>query len=183
MVTNKSTNANSFEWAWGDGSASAFSDGQHGYNQKGVYDVRLVAQRVHTSGFVCTDTITKQITVVSRISAQINVAPGKTCVPYTLKVDAVNPVGASLIEWVIYDSSRTTQKEFHTQGSFASHVYTVAGSYSVRLVVHTTAGCTDTAIYNFEVFNTPRIIFDKQQISTCEHDTTVNFNEIGRAHV
>lgn len=178
VVTNKSTNANSFEWTWSDGSTSAFAAGQHSYFHKGLYDIRLVAQRVHTSGFVCTDTITKKITVVSKIPAQINVAQGKACVPYTLKVDAVNTAGAGLIEWAIYDSSNTTQKEFHTQGSFASHVYAVAGSYSVRLVVHTTAGCTDTAIYKFEVFNTPHTIFDRQQISTCEHDTIVNFKAL-----
>mgnify|MGYP003042820817 CR=1 FL=1 len=134
IVSNKSTNANSYEWTWGDGSASAFSAGQHSYNHKGVYDIRLVAQRVHTSGFVCTDTATKQVTVVSKVPAQINVAPGKACAPYTLKVDAVNTTGAALIEWVVYDSSSTAQKEFHTQGSFASHVYNTAGSYSVRLV-------------------------------------------------
>ncbi len=176
VVTNQSTNANSFEWVWGDGSTSAFSAGQHQYNYKGVYDIRLVAQRVHTSGFVCTDTITKQISVVSKVAAQINVAPGKACAPYTLKANAVNTTGAALIEWVLYDSSSTTQKEFHTQGSFASHVYNTGGSYSARLVVHTTAGCTDTAFYNFEVFNTPHAIFDQRQISTCEHDTVVKFN-------
>ncbi len=174
-VTNQSVNANAYEWVWDDGTTSAFINGRHDYDNTGIFNIKLIAQSVHSSGFVCTDTVVKQVKVVNKIPAQINVAPGNTCVPYTLKADAVNTVGASLIEWVIYDSS-AAQKEFHFNGPTASYVYNEGGTYSVRLVVHTTAGCTDTATYLFEVFNTPHIEFEKQLIITCEHDTTVNFD-------
>ena len=173
-VSNQSVNANSYEWVWDDRTASAFISGKHTYNNAGSYNIKLVAQMVHPSGFVCTDTLVKQVTVINKIPARINVDPGKNCVPYTLKVNAANTAGASLIEWVVYDSS-AAEKEFHLNGPTASHVYNKGGTYSVRLVIHSTAGCTDTATYQFDVFNTPQTELEKRLIITCEHDTTVNF--------
>jgi PKD repeat protein len=176
-VNNQSLNGNAYQWFWDDGSSSSFTNGQHNYNTAGTYNVMLVAQRVHSSGFVCTDTVVKQVLIKDKTPAQITVDPGKTCLPYTLRVNAENVAGASLVEWTVYDSSATEGK-FRVDGLTATHVYNVAGSYSVRLVVHTTTGCTDTATYKFKVYSTPRTVFDPQLISTCEHDTTVNFTAL-----
>ena len=176
-VTNQSLNGNAYQWFWDDGSSSSFTNGQHNYNTAGTYNVMLVTQRVHSSGFVCTDTTVKQVLIKDKIPAHIKVEPGSTCLPYTLKVSAEKIDDASLIEWTIYDSS-TTEGKFRVDGSEATHVYSVAGSYSVRLVVHTTTGCTDTATYKFKVYNTPRTVFEPQMISTCEHDTTINFKAV-----
>ncbi|MEI9911015.1 MAG: PKD domain-containing protein [Bacteroidota bacterium] len=176
-VTNNSANANSYEWFWGDASSSTFTSGQHTYNNPGVYTIILVAKRVNPSGFICTDTIRKEITVVDKIPAQITVDPGKHCAPYTLNVNAGNISGYSLVEWVIYDSS-STAGEFHLTGLSASHVYNIAGSYSVKLVVHTTAGCVDSSTYQFKVSSSPKTTFDPKLISTCSHDTTVNFTAV-----
>jgi PKD repeat protein len=177
VVTNLSSNANSYEWHWGDGASSSFTSGQHNYKVAGDYDIMLVAQRVHTSGYICTDTSIKKVRIADKIPAKINIEPGKACLPYTLKVSAENATTASHIEWMIRDSS-TAEKDFFTDGATASHVFNVAGTYSVRLVVHTTTGCTDTATYLFNVFNTPRTVFEPQEISTCEHDTTVTFTAV-----
>ena len=177
-ITNHSVNSNSYEWVWDDGSTSSFTNGQHSYKNAGAYNVMLVAQRVHSSGFVCTDTISKQVTVVNKVPAQINVEPDKACLPYTLRVSADNATSAGRIEWLIYDSS-AAPGEFQVSGPSATHVYNNAGTYSVRLVVHsTTTGCTDTATYQFQVFNSPRTVFETKLISTCEHDTTVNFTAL-----
>ncbi|MGZ8522986.1 MAG: PKD domain-containing protein [Chitinophagaceae bacterium] len=173
-VTNNSANATGFEWAWGDGSNSNFSSGQHSYNDAGVYDITLVAERADVSGFVCRDTSSKQVEVINKIGAQVNVGPESKCVPYTLNVDAGTATGASLIEWVIYDSS-AAPGEFYTTGQSASHTYTKAGSYAVRLVVHSATGCTDTAFYQFNVFGTPITAFEPRLITVCNSDTTVNF--------
>ena len=108
-VINNSANANSYEWLWGDASSSTFTSGQHTYNNPGVYTITLVAKRVNPSGFICTDTIRKEITVVDKVPAQITVDPGKRCAPYTLNVNAGNISGYSLVEWMIYDSSSTAR--------------------------------------------------------------------------
>ncbi len=174
-VTNLSVNANAYNWVWDDGTHSSFNSGRHTYGDTGVYAVKLVAQNVNASGFVCSDTAIQLVKVVNRLSAQIIVGPGKTCTPYVLNVEAKNVGMASLVEWIIYDSS-STQKEIRLLAPNASHLYNKAGSYSVKLIVHSTAGCTDTATYNFEVFNTPELTFDSRQISTCQQDTLVNFS-------
>jgi hypothetical protein len=173
-VTNQSTNATEYEWIWGDGSSSSFTNGQHVYNTAGTYDIPLVTRRVDVSGFVCADTIIKQVEVVNKIPAQINVSPGSRCVPYILQANAGDVTGASLVEWVIYDSS-AAPGEFYATGSSASHVYTKAGSYAVRLIVYTAAGCTDTAFYQFKVSGTPVTTFDPRLITICGQDTTVTF--------
>jgi PKD repeat protein len=180
-VTNYSDNANSYEWLWGDNSSSSFTNGQHVYDHAGLYNIMLIAKKVHPAGFICSDTITKQITVVDKIPAQIIVGPNKFCAPYTLNVSTGNISGYSLIEWVIYDSS-ASQGEFHLTGPTASHVYTVAGIYSVKLIVHTTTTCADSAVYQFKVYPTPQTTFGPILIKTCSHDTAVAFTAVTINH-
>ena len=173
-VTNNSTNATLYDWNWGDGSNSTFISGQHVYTTAGNYNLSLIASRVDATGFACNDTMTKQVEVINKIPAQINVGTDKKCVPYILKADAGNVTGASLVEWIIYDSS-AAPGEFPATGPTATHVYSKAGSYAVRLVVHTASGCTDTAFYQFKVAGTPVTVFDPRSIIVCGYDTTVSF--------
>jgi hypothetical protein len=176
-VTNNSTNANSYQWIWGDGDTSTFIAGQHSYNIPGIYRITLVAKKVNPSGFICTDTTWRDITVVDKIPAQITVAPGKPCAPYTLNVSAGNISGYSLIKWVIYDSS-TSQDVFYLNGPTATHVYDVPGNYWVRLVVYTTAGCVDSIDHPFSVYFTPNTTFEPQLFKTCSHDTTLTYTAV-----
>ncbi|MBL7738767.1 MAG: PKD domain-containing protein [Chitinophagaceae bacterium] len=176
-VSNTSINANSYEWQWGDGNSSTFTNGQHTYNTPGDYTITLIAKKVHSSGFICYDTTTHNITVVDKIPAQIVVAPGNTCAPYTLNVNAGNITGYHSVNWVVYDSS-TSQGEFHLAGPSATHVYDVPGNYSVKLIIHTTPGCVDSVTYSFRVYHTPKTTFQPQLVKTCSHDTTVNYTAI-----
>lgn len=173
-VTNNSSNATGYTWTWGDGNSSAFASGQHVYATAGSYDVTLITRRLDASGFVCYDTLSKPVAVISKITAQLNVGPERKCVPYVLNVNAANATGAELIEWTMYDSS-AAPGEFHATGASASHVYQKAGSYSARLVVHTATGCTDTAYYDFKVAGTPVTVFDPALVNVCGVDTTVTF--------
>jgi hypothetical protein len=159
---------------WGDGASSDFPSGQHVYDNTGTYTIRLIAKKVHPAGFICTDTILKQIVVVDKIPAQIVLGPGKFCAPYTLRVNAGNISGYSSIRWVIYDSSNA-QGEFHLTGASASHVYDVPGHYSVKLIVQTTDACADSVSYDFKVYSTPRATFGPQLVKTCSHDTSAVF--------
>ena len=176
-VTNASANANAYEWLWGDGSSSTFANGSHNYASPGTYTISLVAKRVNPSGFVCTDTIRSQVTVIDKIPAQITVASGGRCIPYNLNVNAGNISGYQLVEWVISDSN-TPPGTFYFTGLSASHVFNVAGVYPVKLVVHTTSGCADSAISQIEVFNPAVTSFIPNPVITCSHDTTVLFTAL-----
>jgi len=173
-VTNTSQSANAYEWFWGDGLSSSFINGQHVYNDTGSYTILLVAKKVNPSGFMCSDTITRQITVVDKIPAQIIAGPNKFCAPYTLNVSAGNISGYDLIEWVIYDSS-SAQGEFHLNGPSASHVYSHPGTYRVKLIVHTTTVCADSIVYPFTVYSTPLTTLGPELVKTCSHDTAATF--------
>lgn len=176
-VANTSQNANAYQWFWGDGSSSSFTNGQHAYIDTGLHTIILVAKKVNPSGMVCADTASRQIMVVDKIPAQIVVAPGKFCAPYTLNVSVRNISGYDLVEWVIYDSS-TTQGEFHLNGTSASHVYDHPGTYSVKLIVHTTSVCADSIVYPFTVYSTPQTTLGPELIKTCSHDTAATFTAI-----
>lgn len=177
-VTNSSLDANSYEWNWNDGTPnSSFANGEHLFNAAGVYSVQLVATRVHSGGFVCTDTAERKVTVVDRIPARINVEPGKPCIPYALKVNAGSISNYSLIEWFITDPD-ASPSSIRLTGPAATYVYNTPGNYSIQLVVHTVSGCTDTANYSFSVFPTPKVSFDPMQIATCNHDTTVRYTAV-----
>lgn len=177
-VTNTSQDANGYEWNWNDGSpVSSFANGQHTYTAAGVYTIRLVAIRVHPGGFVCTDTVTRQVTVVNRIPAQITVEPGKPCIPYSLRVNAGPITGYSQIEWIINDPA-APQPVTHLSGPSATYIYNTPGNYSISLIVHTVSGCTDTTEYSFEVHPTPKTAFDPMLVATCSHDTTIRYSAI-----
>jgi PKD repeat protein len=173
-VLNTSGNANSYEWYWGDGNTSTFANGEHIYSVPGDYNIMLVAKMVHSSGFICYDTTYRQVIVVDKIPATINIGAGKLCAPYTLSVNAGSISGYSLVEWVIYDSS-AAQGEFHLTGITASHIYNSGGVYKVKLIVHTATACADSAEYNFRVYSTPKTTFDPVLIKTCSHDTLVSY--------
>jgi len=173
-VTNKSLNATSYDWQWGDGSTSTFESGQHVYATPGNYNITLVTQRTDVSGFVCTDTIVKSVEVINKIPAQITVAPGSNCAPYTLQANAVNTTGATLVEWIIYDSS-AVPNEIHVTGVTATHVFDKPGSYSITLIVQSAAGCADTAYHQFVVLGTPVSVLDPALTNVCGNDTTITF--------
>lgn len=174
-VHNTSIDANAYEWFWGDGSGMSTFEGSHSYSSAGVYEIMLVAKKVNPGGVICSDTLKRTVTVVEKIPAQITVAAGKHCAPYTLHVNAGNISGFSNVRWIVYDSS-STPGQFEMTGLSATHVYDVAGTYSVKLIVYTTPdGCADSATYEFQVFNTPQTSIQPQLIRTCSHDTTLTY--------
>ncbi len=174
MVANNSANADSYQWHWGDGAIDDFASGQHAYGTAGIFDISLVATKANTSGFVCRDTLVKQIEVVNQITAQIETIDETRCAPYNMTVNVGNATGASRVEWTFYDSS-VTPGEFHFDGQSASYVYINPGNYAVRLVVHTAEGCSDTTNYEFTVIGAPVTTFQPRDINVCTKDTTIQF--------
>jgi PKD repeat protein len=173
-VSNSSTNANAYEWFWDDGSSSSFVNGQHVYNNAGTYNIKLVANKVNPNGFTCTDTIVKQVNVINKTLAQINVAPGKPCVPYALNLSSGAVPSYCTVQWVIYDNNSTPAVTM-SAGLTASHLYTVPGDYTVKLIVRSTPNCADSTTYSFHVYDIPHPTFGPALINTCSHDTTVNY--------
>jgi PKD repeat protein len=173
-TTNNSSNANGYEWIWGDGTRTTAFNATHRYPLPGNYIVQLVAQRIsNIYGLVCTDTSTMQIQVIARIPAQVIVQSATpACAPYILTVTAPGTGQAALVQWTFYDPS-TPPGQFIISGPTASYNYLTPGNYSVKLVVINAIGCRDSTLYSLNLYPKPvaGIRLDTQR--TCNSDTTI----------
>ncbi|MDQ2863957.1 MAG: PKD domain-containing protein, partial [Bacteroidota bacterium] len=176
VTNNTSSNANSYQWLWGDGNSTSAFNASHAYANPGVYQVRLVASKVNAFGTVCTDTASSvSVTVVERIPAIVTIDSGHACVPYTIKVSADGAANAGKVDWYFYDGS-VPPGIFHVSGRDASYTYLNDGAYSVKLVVTNTAGCSDSIVKQFAVYKTPTLDFTPVNLKTCNTDTSITFN-------
>lgn len=127
----------SWQWDFGDGSFSTAENPAHTYNTSGNFNVSL---RV-TNSFGCITTLTKlqYIKVGSKVHADFtNSQPTDCTLPSTINFQN-NSTGSGTLsyQWDFGDGNTSTQ-------STPSHTYTTAGSYTVRLIVNSSNGCSDT---------------------------------------
>ena len=137
-------NVSSFKWFFGDGDSSTLPNPSHTYSSSGDYDVMLIA----TNALGCADTLTRNAFVrIQAPSAQIVNIPQEGCEPFTF-------IPSTTIESV--DSIVTYRWDFGdgtiVDGRQPTHVYT-AGTYSVKLMITSAGGCTDTV----EAINAVRV--------------------------
>ena len=129
--------ATGWEWDFGDGSpVSTLQNPSHTYTAYGSFNVRLIA----TNGFGCTDTIVKpNYIIIRRAVISIPGLPTRGCIPFT-----ISPVPTI----VAVDAITSYQWDFGDGGTstLANPVYTynTQGTYTVRLIITTSTGCTDT---------------------------------------
>ncbi|QHL87535.1 PKD domain-containing protein [Nibribacter ruber] len=138
-----------WRWTFGDGQFSDDRNPKHQYAAAGTYQVKL---RVW-SGIVCTDSLTKQITVVPNPVAGFttaNVCEGEAA-QFT-NTSTANGNGALSYDWAFGDGKTSTEQN-------PSHKYTAPGTYSVTLVVKAANSCEETFTKTFTVYPTPRADF------------------------
>jgi len=132
--SNASTNANSFQWAFGDGNTGISNDPMHSYTDAGLYDVQLIA----TGPGGCADTL---------------VVPGAVLVHPTPFADFTTDTlasvrnalqfnnlsqGATAFSWDFNDGE--TSEAMHPTHLFPGD----GGGYTVCLAVVNDFGCPDT---------------------------------------
>lgn len=129
----------SWQWDFGDGNTSNLQNPSHIYTSTGQFNVRLTITDVRG----CTNTITKSSFVrIIPPTVAISNAPSGGCVPFTFSpVAAVNAIdGIASYFWDFGDG-------FTSTASSPSHTYLAVGSYTIKLVITTTGGCTDSVVY------------------------------------
>lgn len=126
-------------WAWefGDGSTDTLQNPAHLYAGGGSYTVTLTATTPY-----CTGTGTLAMSVEPRPVAGLIADPPTGCAP--MEVNFTNAsTGASSQLWEFGDGGMSTDSQ-------PAHTYSNPGTadsvYTVRLVVSTPSGCSDTAI-------------------------------------
>jgi PKD repeat protein len=155
--TSTATNRFSSEtWSFGDGTATSFHAGRtltaatHTYAAPGDYTVTLTL--VDNRGNLATGS--EQISVGASPTAALAISPAQFQVGGQVSVDASSSTdtGASITSyaWDFGDGGTA-------QGPSASHAYTAAGTYLVRLTVTDSLGRVDTATGTVTVTDEPPV--------------------------
>ena len=148
QFTNTTSGSVSQRWDFGDGGTSTDANPKHIYNAFGNYTVSLIV----TGSNGCNDTIVKPgLIQVVRPQVTINNLPVKGCLPFTVPFNATVNVADNVVSyrWDFGDGTTSTQQS-------PVKTYTTEGSYTVKLVITTASGCTDSVIVPNGVETAPR---------------------------
>ena len=126
--------ANSYLWNFGDGNFSTQPNPVHTFVSGGVFDITLIVNSAN-----CTDTITYPMYItVSEPEAEFYSPTVSACAP-TLVNFIDQSVDAVAWYWDFGDGSSST-------GQNPSHIYNVAGYYTITQIVTSALGCKDTLV-------------------------------------
>lgn len=136
--TNSSDSADAYFWRFGDGTTTTLVNPVHQFSRPGLYTVTLRGLRNNAQGSVCPDSTTQQISVVGSLPGRFRASDTVgICVPFTVTYTNLD-VPAAAANWNFGDGATAS-------GDVASHTFTAAGDYTVRLVSRSPAGCVYTS--------------------------------------
>lgn len=132
------------------------------YTAAGTYSVEL---KVSNGG--CVDSITKVVTITPKPTANFNFSPGCLNTPTTFTSTSTPTLGLASLVWHWGDGSA------NGSGTTASHTYTTAGTYPVKLVITNTSLCKDSITINVSAAPNPTVAFTSNTVCL---GATTNFN-------
>jgi gliding motility-associated-like protein len=138
IFDNKSRNADTYQWTFGDGANSTIAAPSHTYNNPGTYSISLTA----TAQGQCTATLTKNslINIVPMPIALFKSSPLENTVvefKYASFEFMNNSQDATTYEWDFGDGTSSTDMS-------PLHKYEETGDFRVTLYVTNDIGCTDS---------------------------------------
>jgi len=140
FFTNYTRNGNNldFEWNFGDGSAiSTDSLPTHVYASPGTYNVSL---KVSQNG-ICDTTYTKNgfITITNPSIDFYSSDSIGTCPPFIVNFTSINSPDIVAWQWDFGDGNLAS-------GQNPANIYTVPGTYDIKLIATSSGGCVDSVI-------------------------------------
>ena len=139
--TNTSTNANSYEWDFGDGNTSFDINPTHTYEEDGDYEVTLTA--INECGEV---TFTEDFTIVTNpeVGFTANVTSG--CAPLEVEFLDLSSENTTAWSWSFPGGTPSSSTEQNPTIS-----YNTPGTYAVTLIVSNAFGTATASQQNFIV--------------------------------
>ncbi len=170
--TNLSVGGVSYLWNFGDGTTSTIVSPTHIFTKYGNFAVTLVV----TNASGCKDSLVKNalVNIAAPKITSITGLPVRGCIPYTINPLAVvtssEPVTS--YQWDFGDGTTSTLDK-------PSHIYTTSGAYTVKLIVLTGSGCTDTIRITdaVKVGTRPSTAFSADPLDVCAQ-TKVTFSDL-----
>ena len=161
---DQSANAISWSWRFGDGDTSTAQNPTHTYTDYGNYTVTLVV----INGSSCSDSIIKPAFInVTKPQITIPSLPAAGCIPYTINPVA-NVVTADVVTSWLWDFGDGTTSTLQNP----SHIYPTQGTFTVKLYITTSGGCSDSLIIAnaIRVGTLPVADFSAAPIPVCASD-------------
>ncbi len=167
--TNNSSNANSYEWSFGDGATSILANPTHAYAVAGTYTVTLRA--ISTAN--CDAVITQSVTVSPRPVVEFtatNACPD-SLVTFT-NLSTVVSGTITTYSWNFGDGNTSAAAN-------PTHAYTAPGTYQVTLVATSNIGCQDSIKHSVTIYDRPFAGFNANNV--CDGETVIftNISSIG----
>ena len=171
-----STGPVGWQWNFGDGGTSTQQNPSHTYSSYGNFNVTLIV----TNASGCTDTILKpQFVKIARAQISIPALPARGCIPYTLNpvanITALDAVTSYF--WDFGDGGTSNS-------ATPSHTYIAQGTYTVKLFITTSTGCTDSLVVpaGVRVGTHPTANFTASPIPQCAYQP-VQFTDLSAPFV
>jgi PKD repeat protein len=133
-----------YKWYFDDGITSTQKDPQNVYTNPKTYNVKLVA--ISASG--CKDSVTKTVTLLASPVVKFGPQTNIVCTGRQIVMIDSTSFGANY-SWDFGDGSALVLTKA------AKHVYSTAGTYTVKLKVTSTQGCPDSTTRTIKVTNPP----------------------------
>ena len=157
IFTDGSSNATSWNWAFGDGGVSNTQNPSHTYITYGTYSVTLIASSTGTCADTIMDTVTVYpLPVVSFLSDTL-------CLGDTASFLNLSYIPAGNISSWHWDFGDGTSA---SSAPNPSHSYTTPGNYTVTLTATSAIGCSDSASMPALVYPLPNADFSTDPVMT-----------------
>jgi PKD repeat protein len=157
--SSSGSNANSWEWNFGDLTTSNVSNPAHTFPGPGHYTVSLIV----TNNNGCKDTSDSPTKIIVGFNNGATFSEDITsgCTPMTVQFYSPNLDWASC-QWSFGDGTTSTAPS-------PAHIYQTGGTYSVSLMVYSTYGCADTVYKNNLIVagTTPTVGFSNSNPAGC----------------
>ena len=162
--SNTSTNANFYQWDFGDGNSSILLAPSHTYVTTGIYNVTMIATNLNG----CVDSSQLSINVYPKPTAGFTLSSNYSCsFPATVNFTNTSS-GAVGYQWDFGNGAISSLTN-------PTSAYSSNSSNTITLIVTSSFGCSDTATNNFSVYQPPIASFTPDIYSGCA-PLSVSFN-------
>jgi gliding motility-associated-like protein len=135
QFTNQTDTSTSLLWNFKDNSTSTLTNPIHAYAAAGTYQVQLKAFRQYSSGLTCLDSISKPVTIVSKLPGAFTAsATISDCVPFTVTFTNQS-LPSNNTTWDFGNGNSGT-------GNTVTYTFTQVGTYVVKMTAINPGGCT-----------------------------------------